>query len=367
VAKPVSEATSLRCLWLVAASDHRERAARTFLWFGRSLSVSSVPTRGMPGCRQYNAITRRLKKLADYEIIEHKKNKQKKHTKWRWCRVFFRWCQDPGGAEERGRGCWGCVGVGGWGRADGATFCFPVLAPALFTSRRQTAAVRPPWPWHGHPFGDEYNKWKRDNPQAPGVLRFFFCFFYGASAPARLARNLAKKLRRFRSSHTIQVILLNQPGRTATSNILRRAWKLFRQRSFAGIFRADPEQRSTWRDRRAQRRRSSSRRSTPKRSRIAMESWGGHRRNPPVGPPPPPPPPPGGKPAIAAAGTVCGQLRGKPHDAFNLTTLNRQFLLLRSKFAGSGFFRDKHIRPLHLSPTLFSGETACELSRREQC
>jgi hypothetical protein len=58
---------------------------------------------------------------------------------------------------------------------------------------------------------DEYNKWKRDNPQAQeAALR---------SGLIGSPDTLRKKLRRFRTSHIDQVILLNQAGKNSHQHI----------------------------------------------------------------------------------------------------------------------------------------------------
>ena len=58
---------------------------------------------------------------------------------------------------------------------------------------------------------DEYNKWKRDNPEAQeAALR---------GGLIGSPETLRKKLRRFRASHIDQVILLNQAGKNTHEHI----------------------------------------------------------------------------------------------------------------------------------------------------
>jgi hypothetical protein len=58
---------------------------------------------------------------------------------------------------------------------------------------------------------DEYNKWKRENPQAQEAsLR---------SGLIGSPDTIRKKLRRFRTSHIDQVILLNQAGKNSHEHI----------------------------------------------------------------------------------------------------------------------------------------------------
>jgi hypothetical protein len=58
---------------------------------------------------------------------------------------------------------------------------------------------------------DEYNKWKRENPQAQeAALR---------SGLIGSPDTIRKKLRRFRTSHIDQVILLNQAGKNSHEHI----------------------------------------------------------------------------------------------------------------------------------------------------
>jgi hypothetical protein len=58
---------------------------------------------------------------------------------------------------------------------------------------------------------DEYNRWKRENPQAQeAALR---------GGLIGSPETIAKKLRRFRTSHIDQVILLNQAGKNSHAHI----------------------------------------------------------------------------------------------------------------------------------------------------
>jgi hypothetical protein len=78
---------------------------------------------------------------------------------------------------------------------------------------------------------DEYNKWKRDNPEAQeAALR---------GGLIGSPETIAKKLRRFRSSHIDQVILLNQAGKNSHEHICD-SLELF-AREVMPEFRNDPE------------------------------------------------------------------------------------------------------------------------------
>ena len=58
---------------------------------------------------------------------------------------------------------------------------------------------------------DEYNKWKRENPEAQeAALR---------GGLIGSPETIRKKLRRFRTSHIDQVILLNQAGKNSHEHI----------------------------------------------------------------------------------------------------------------------------------------------------
>jgi hypothetical protein len=78
---------------------------------------------------------------------------------------------------------------------------------------------------------DEYNKWKRENPEAQeAALR---------GGLIGSPETVAKKLRRFRSSHIDQVILLNQAGKNSHEHICD-SLELF-AKEVMPEFRADPE------------------------------------------------------------------------------------------------------------------------------
>src|SRR5262245_66131402 len=67
---------------------------------------------------------------------------------------------------------------------------------------------------------DEYNKWKRDNPEAQEqALR---CGLMGSP------ETIAKKMRRFRSSHIDQVILRNQRGKNTEEPLCTQLARLAR-------------------------------------------------------------------------------------------------------------------------------------------
>ena len=127
----------------------------------------------------YNAITKRLKKLADYEINPN------------MALVSFFMCAETD--EEARR------------RADGATFFQFALRYYGQSQNRQRPAPGTVNMW------DEYNKWKRDNPDAlESALR---------GGLIGSPETIRKKLRRFRSSHIDQVILLNQAGKNSHEHI----------------------------------------------------------------------------------------------------------------------------------------------------
>src|SRR5690348_17712025 len=78
---------------------------------------------------------------------------------------------------------------------------------------------------------DEYNRGKRDNPQAQEqALR---------GGLIGSPETIAKKLRRFRTSHSDQVILLNQAGKNTHEHICE-SLELF-AREVMPEFRQDPE------------------------------------------------------------------------------------------------------------------------------
>ena len=78
---------------------------------------------------------------------------------------------------------------------------------------------------------DEYNKWKRENPQAQeAALR---------SGLIGSPETIRKKLRRFRTSHIYQVILLNQAGKNTHEHICE-SLELF-AKEVMPEFQHDPE------------------------------------------------------------------------------------------------------------------------------
>src|SRR3984893_14277474 len=148
----------------------------------------------------YNAMTKRLKKLADYEINPNN-----------MALVSFFMCART---DEEARA-----------RADGATFFQFALRYYGASQNRQRPAPGTVNMW------DEYNKWKRENPEAQeAALRGGLI-----GSPETIAR----KLRRFRSSHIDQVILLNQAGKNSHEHICD-SLELF-AREVMPEFRHDPE------------------------------------------------------------------------------------------------------------------------------
>jgi len=78
---------------------------------------------------------------------------------------------------------------------------------------------------------DEYNTWKRENPQAQeAALR---------GGLIGSPETIAKKLRRFRTSHIDQVILLNQAGKNSHEHICE-SLELFASEVMPE-FKTDPE------------------------------------------------------------------------------------------------------------------------------
>ena len=143
----------------------------------------------------YNAITKRLKKLADYQINPN------------MALVSFFMCAKT---DEEARA-----------RADGATF----FQFALRYLRRSRRTAQRPAPGTVNMW-DEYNKWKRENPEAQeAALR---------GGLIGSPETIRKKLRRFRTSHIDQVILLNQAGKNSHEHICEFA-RTVRQGSDAGI------------------------------------------------------------------------------------------------------------------------------------
>jgi len=147
----------------------------------------------------YNAITKRLTRLADYQINPN------------MALVSFFMCAKT---DEEARA-----------RADGATFFQFALRFYGAAQNRQRPAPGTVNMW------DEYNKWKRENPQAQeAALR---------SGLIGSPETLVRKLRRFRSSHIDQVILLNQAGKNSHEHICE-SLELF-ARDVMPEFRSDPE------------------------------------------------------------------------------------------------------------------------------
>ena len=127
----------------------------------------------------YNAITKRLKKLADYTINPNIALVS-----------FFMCCKTD---EEARR------------RADGATFFQFALRFYGASSDRKRPAPGTVNMW------EEYNAWKRANPDAQeAALRSGLI-----GSPETLRRKLAK----FEMSHIDQVILLNQAGKNTHEHI----------------------------------------------------------------------------------------------------------------------------------------------------
>jgi alkanesulfonate monooxygenase SsuD/methylene tetrahydromethanopterin reductase-like flavin-dependent oxidoreductase (luciferase family) len=127
----------------------------------------------------YNAFTKRQEKLADYQ------------TNPNMALVSYFMCAETD--EEARR------------RADGATFF-------QFALRYYGASVgrKRPDPYTVNMW-DEYNRWKRDNPdQAARAL---------SGGLIGSPETLRRKLRRFQSSNIDQVILLNQAGKNAHAHI----------------------------------------------------------------------------------------------------------------------------------------------------
>jgi hypothetical protein len=90
-------------------------------------------------------------------------------------------------------------------RADGATFFQFALRYYGAAQNRQRPAPGTVSMW------DEYHKWKRDNPEAQeAALR---------GGLIGSPETIRKKLRRFRTSHIDQVILLNQAGKNTHEHI----------------------------------------------------------------------------------------------------------------------------------------------------
>jgi alkanesulfonate monooxygenase SsuD/methylene tetrahydromethanopterin reductase-like flavin-dependent oxidoreductase (luciferase family) len=148
----------------------------------------------------YNAITKRLTRLADYVINPN------------MALVSFFMCAKT---DEEARA-----------RADGATFFQFALRFYGASQNRQRPAPGTVNMW------DEYNKWKRDNPEAQeAALR---------GGLIGSPETIRKKLKRFQSSHIDQVILLNQAGKNSHEHICE-SLELF-GREVMPEFQNDPEQ-----------------------------------------------------------------------------------------------------------------------------
>src|SRR3979490_3219502 len=110
-------------------------------------------------------------------------------------------------------------------RADGATFFQFALRFYGASQNRQRPAPGTVNMW------DEYNKWKRENPEAQeAALR---------GGLIGSPETIRKKLRRFRTSHIDQVILLNQAGKNSHEHICE-SLELFATEVMPE-FRSDPE------------------------------------------------------------------------------------------------------------------------------
>jgi alkanesulfonate monooxygenase SsuD/methylene tetrahydromethanopterin reductase-like flavin-dependent oxidoreductase (luciferase family) len=111
-------------------------------------------------------------------------------------------------------------------RADGATFFQFALRFYGASQNRQRPAPYTINMW------DEYNKWKRDNPEAQeAALR---------GGLIGSPETIRKKLKRFQSSHIDQVILLNQAGKNSHEHICE-SLELF-GRKVMPEFQDDPAQ-----------------------------------------------------------------------------------------------------------------------------
>jgi alkanesulfonate monooxygenase SsuD/methylene tetrahydromethanopterin reductase-like flavin-dependent oxidoreductase (luciferase family) len=110
-------------------------------------------------------------------------------------------------------------------RADGATFFQFALRYYGQSQNRQRPAPGTVNMW------DEYNKWKRENPEAQeAALR---------GGLIGSPETIRKKLRHFRTSHIDQVILLNQAGKNSHEHICE-SLELF-SKEVMPEFRHDPE------------------------------------------------------------------------------------------------------------------------------
>src|SRR6516165_7691806 len=147
----------------------------------------------------YNAITKRLARLADYVINPN------------IALVSFFMCAKT---DEEARA-----------RAAGATFFQFALRDYGASQNRQRPAPGTVNMW------DEYNRWKRENPEAQEqALR---------GGLIGSPETIRKKLRRFRTSHIDQVIMLNQAGKNTHDHICE-SLELF-GREVMPEFQHDPE------------------------------------------------------------------------------------------------------------------------------
>jgi alkanesulfonate monooxygenase SsuD/methylene tetrahydromethanopterin reductase-like flavin-dependent oxidoreductase (luciferase family) len=127
----------------------------------------------------YNGLTKRLDKLADYPVNPN------------IALVSMFMCADT---DEEARA-----------KADGATFfqfCLRFYGQSTDRKRPEPGKLN---------MWDEYNKWKRANPESAAKSL--------AGGLIGSPETLRRKLRKFESSHIDQVILLNQAGRTSHQDI----------------------------------------------------------------------------------------------------------------------------------------------------
>jgi alkanesulfonate monooxygenase SsuD/methylene tetrahydromethanopterin reductase-like flavin-dependent oxidoreductase (luciferase family) len=155
----------------------------------------------------YNAFTKRLDKLADYQ------------TNPNIAMVSYFMCADTD--EEARR------------RADGVTFFQFSLAYYSGAKGRERAAPGTVSLW------DEYNKWKAANPEA--VNKALSGGLIGSPETIR------KKLRRFQQSNVDQIILLNQAGNNTHEHICE-SLELFGREVMPEFHAAEPEHQA-WKQR----------------------------------------------------------------------------------------------------------------------
>ena len=155
----------------------------------------------------YNAITKRLDRLADYVINPN------------IALVSLFMCAKT---DEEARA-----------KADGATFFQFCLR---FYGASQSRQRPPPGTidmW------DEYSKWKRDNPEAAAKAL--------AGGLIGSPETIRRKLRKFETSHIDQVILLNQAGRNSDEDICE-SLELF-AREVMPEFHANVASHDAWKER----------------------------------------------------------------------------------------------------------------------